>query len=141
MIFYMSNCAFNGPSTPRLDGALLFPPPFPPSQLFIHPGDPPVSRRSLLEGVSTTLAASVAALAVQPSPAEAKIERIKGGGPMVTLEDGAQYQEMTLGDGATPKDGDRVAVHYSLFYNGGRAIIRVVLLANKRRGSFARRLR
>lgn len=37
---------------------------------------------------------------------------------MVTLEDGAQYQEMTIGDGPSPKDGDRVAVHYSLFYKG-----------------------
>ena len=60
----------------------------------------------------------VGALVVQSSPAMAKPERIKGGGPLVTLESGAQYQEMTIGDGAAPKDGDRVAVHFSLFYNG-----------------------
>lgn len=36
----------------------------------------------------------------------------------MTLEDGAQYQEMTIGDGPSPKDGDRIAVHYSLFYKG-----------------------
>lgn len=27
-------------------------------------------------------------------------------------------QEMTIGDGPKPNDGDRVAVHYSLFYKG-----------------------
>eukprot|EP00903_Cladosiphon_okamuranus_P021000 g19292.t1 len=78
----------------------------------------PVSRRSLLGGASTALAASAAAIAANPAPAAAKPERIKGGGPVVTLEDGAQYQEMTIGDGPSPKDGDRVAVHYSLFYKG-----------------------
>ncbi|CAN0381404.1 unnamed protein product, partial [Laminaria digitata] len=71
-----------------------------------------------LEGVFAGFATSAFALSVNASPAAAKIERIKGGGPLVTLEDGAVYQEMTLGDGASPLDGDRVAVHYSLFYNG-----------------------
>lgn len=42
---------------------------------------------------------------------------------MVTLEDGAQYQEMTIGDGPSPKDGDRVAVHYSLYYKGDGAVM------------------
>ncbi|CAN0268809.1 unnamed protein product, partial [Ectocarpus fasciculatus] len=80
----------------------------------------PVSRRSLVGGVSATLAASAALLLLtaQPSPAAAKPERIKGGGPLVTLEDGASYREMTIGDGPSPKDGDRVAVHYSLYYKG-----------------------
>lgn len=52
------------------------------------------------------------------APAQAKPQRVKGGGPIITLDDGAQYQEMTIGDGPTPHDGDRVAVHYSLFYGG-----------------------
>ncbi|CAB1118230.1 unnamed protein product [Ectocarpus sp. CCAP 1310/34] len=78
----------------------------------------PISRRSLVERVSATLAASAALITAQPSPAAAKPERIKGGGPLVTLEDGASYREMTIGDGPSPKDGDRVAVHYSLFYKG-----------------------
>lgn len=84
--------------------------------------DSSVSRRSLLErAVSTAFAAPVIAAVAgtrTPSPASAKGQRLKGGGPIITLEDGAQYQEMTIGDGATPHDGDRVAIHYSLFYNG-----------------------
>jgi len=38
--------------------------------------------------------------------------------PTVTLDSGVQYQDMTIGSGASPKLGDRVAVHYSLYYNG-----------------------
>ncbi|CAN0010327.1 unnamed protein product, partial [Hapterophycus canaliculatus] len=62
-------------------------------------GDPsPVSRRSLLEGVSAAVVAvsGAAVLAANPEPAEAKPERIKGGGPVVTLEDGATYQASQL---------------------------------------------
>ena len=79
-----------------------------------------------MEGAVAALATSAAALSVNPTPAAAKIERIKGGGPLVTLEDGATYQEMTLGDGPSPMEGDRVAVHYSLFYNGGS--VRILFL-------------
>jgi FKBP-type peptidyl-prolyl cis-trans isomerase len=28
-------------------------------------------------------------------------------------------QEMSIGSGPSPKKGDRVAIHYSLYYNGG----------------------
>lgn len=37
---------------------------------------------------------------------------------MVTLESGVQYQDMSIGSGPSPQLGDRVAVHYSLYYNG-----------------------
>ncbi|CAM9873880.1 unnamed protein product, partial [Phaeothamnion confervicola] len=39
--------------------------------------------------------------------------------PIVKLPSGASYQEMTVGKGASPKFGDRVAIHYSLYYNAG----------------------
>lgn len=54
----------------------------------------PGSRRSLLENVSAALVAvaGAAAVASNPAPAAAKPQRIKGGGPVVTLEDGATYQ-------------------------------------------------
>lgn len=45
------------------------------------------------------------------------VKRIKNG-PIVTLPSGVQYQEMSIGEGASPQLGDRVAVHYSLFCNG-----------------------
>ena len=38
-----------------------------------------MSRRSLFEGVTATLAASAAVVAANPAPAAAKPERIKGG--------------------------------------------------------------
>lgn len=34
------------------------------------------------------------------------------------LDDVSKLQEMTIGDGPQPQDGDRVAVHYSLYYKG-----------------------
>lgn len=83
-------------------------------------GDVPssVSRRCWIQAAVSTVATSAAVLAADVAPASAKPQRIKGGGPIVTLDDGAQYQDMTLGDGAEPNLGDRVAIHYSLFYKG-----------------------
>lgn len=77
-----------------------------------------------MEGVASGVALSVVALAGNASPASAKPRRLKGGGPIVTLASGAQYQDMTIGDGATPEEGDRVAIHYSLYYKGEGAILR-----------------
>lgn len=78
----------------------------------------PTSRRFLIEGVASAVTGAAVLIASNSSPAVAKAQRIKGGGPVVTLDSGAQYQDMTIGDGAEPRDGDRVAIHYSLFYNG-----------------------
>lgn len=80
------------------------------------------TRRSVL---SKTLAGGLGALSLtavtlggSPLPAAAKgVKRIKNA-PSVKLPSGVEYQDMTLGSGATPHDGDRVAVHYSLYYNG-----------------------
>jgi len=80
------------------------------------------TRRSVL---SKTLAGGLGALSLtaltlgaSPMPAAAKgVKRIKNA-PSVKLPSGVEYQDMTLGSGATPHDGDRVAVHYSLYYNG-----------------------
>ncbi|GAB5030521.1 peptidyl-prolyl cis-trans isomerase fkbp16 [Nannochloropsis oceanica] len=80
------------------------------------------SRRSAL---SKTLAGGLGALSlatvtlgVSPIPAAAKgVKRLKNA-PTVKLANGVEYQDMTLGSGATPHEGDRVAVHYSLYYNG-----------------------
>ena len=46
-----------------------------------------------------------------------KPQRVKNA-PVVTLDSGVQYQDMAIGSGPSPKLGDRVAVHYSLYYNG-----------------------
>lgn len=125
-----------GSSAPR------HPPTYPPipSELSRSPAAPSsdggssFSRRALLENAaSTTFAASVIATlggTGGAAPAQAKPQRVKGGGPIITLDDGAQYQEMTIGDGPTPRDGDRVAVHYSLYYGGEertRARVRCVV--------------
>lgn len=48
---------------------------------------------------------------------DTKPQRVKNA-PVVTLDSGVQYQDMAIGSGPSPKLGDRVAVHYSLYYNG-----------------------
>lgn len=85
---------------------------FPTGQSFL------VSRRALLESITPAAILGAGIVAGFPSPSSAGSRRIKGGGPIVTLDSGAQYQDMSIGDGAKPKKGDRVAVHYSLFYKG-----------------------
>ncbi len=54
---------------------------------------------------------------LSPLPAVAGVKRLKNA-PVVKLPSGVEYQDMALGSGATPQQGDRVAVHYSLYYNG-----------------------
>lgn len=53
-----------------------------------------------------------------PGIAEAKAGKKIKNAPVVTLDNGAKYQDVTLGEGAEPIKGDRVAIHYSLFCNG-----------------------
>mmetsp|Transcript_14213 Transcript_14213/g.28087 ORF Transcript_14213/g.28087 Transcript_14213/m.28087 type:complete len:350 (+) Transcript_14213:70-1119(+) len=38
--------------------------------------------------------------------------------PLVTMDNGLEYKEITYGKGNIPQPGDTVTVHYSLFYNG-----------------------
>jgi len=52
------------------------------------------------------------------SQAEAKGSRRVKNAPIETLENGIKYQEMAIGDGPSPKKGDRCAIHYSIYYNG-----------------------
>lgn len=37
-------------------------------------------------------------------------------GPAVVMENGITYREITVGKGNSPRNGDTVAIHYSLFY-------------------------
>lgn len=85
----------------------------------VHEG---VSRRAVLDNTLLGLGASLSVLAAtttaSPAPAEAKgVKRVKNA-PVVKLPTGVEYQDMAIGSGATPHEGDRVAVHYSLYYNG-----------------------
>jgi len=80
------------------------------------------TRRSVLSKTSAgglgALSLTALMLGASPMPAAAKgVKRIKNA-PSVKLPSGVEYQDMTLGSGATPHYGDRVAVHYSLYYNG-----------------------
>jgi len=50
--------------------------------------------------------------------AEAKGSKKIKNAPIEELENGIKYQEMAIGDGPSPKTGDRCAIHYSLYYNG-----------------------
>ncbi|KAG5179981.1 hypothetical protein JKP88DRAFT_270299 [Tribonema minus] len=72
----------------------------------------PQNRRAFLEAGGF---AAVAVLA--PTCAGAKTTRVKDG-PKIALPSGVIYQDMTVGDGVIPREGDRVAIHYSLFCKG-----------------------
>ncbi len=77
-----------------------------------------VSRRDALK----LSALSVAALTLGSGPAPANALSMKRilakAGPPVTMENGIVYRDITVGNGIEPKDGDTVALHYSLYYDG-----------------------
>jgi len=80
------------------------------------------SRRSMinktLRGALGSVALTVGSVSTAPLSAAAKgVKRLKNA-PVVKLPSGVEYQDMSIGSGATPQLGDRVAVHYSLYYNG-----------------------
>uniref|UniRef100_A0A7S2V053 peptidylprolyl isomerase n=1 Tax=Fibrocapsa japonica TaxID=94617 RepID=A0A7S2V053_9STRA len=74
-------------------------------------------RRHFLSLATRGLAASVV-LGMIPNPGEAKPMRVKDAPRVDIGEKGAQFQDMTIGDGPEPKAGDRVVVHFSLFCKG-----------------------
>jgi hypothetical protein len=60
----------------------------------------------------------VAAVVARAAPAEAlnKKRILAKAGPEVTMDNGIKYRDITVGRGYSPRAGDTVAVHYSLFY-------------------------
>lgn len=73
-----------------------------------------VSRRYLLN----TAAAMTAATLLSPLAANALSKKrilAKAGVP-VTMPSGVIYREISVGKGYSPRNGDTVAIHYSLFY-------------------------
>jgi hypothetical protein len=59
-----------------------------------------------------------AALLARATPAEAlnKKRILAKAGPEMTMDNGIRYRDITIGRGYTPRPGDTVAIHYSLFY-------------------------
>lgn len=57
-------------------------------------------------------------LSLLPDRAEALSKKriLAKAGPEVALESGVTYRDITVGKGFMPRDGDTVAIHYSLFY-------------------------
>lgn len=72
-----------------------------------------ISRRHVL-----TYASALASLSVLPDRVNALSKRriLAKAGPTVELPSGITYRDITVGKGFTPRDGDTVAIHYSLFY-------------------------
>ncbi len=70
-----------------------------------------IIRASILGSLTAVLGAS--------APAEAlnKKRLLAKAGPIVELPGGILYRDVTIGKGYVPRDGDTVAIHYSLFYN------------------------
>lgn len=74
---------------------------------------PAVSRRHML-----ALTAALTGTLMQPDYAQALSKKriLAKAGPPVELESGVTYRDITVGKGYSPKNGDTVAIHYSLFY-------------------------
>eukprot|EP00177_Eucheuma_denticulatum_P001438 GFKZ01002591.1.p1 GENE.GFKZ01002591.1~~GFKZ01002591.1.p1 ORF type:complete len:217 (-),score=25.61 GFKZ01002591.1:279-929(-) len=77
------------------------------------PAQKPVSRRHMLMYTS-----ALASLSILPDRANALSKKriLAKAGPTVELPSGITYRDITVGKGFTPRDGDTVAIHYSLFY-------------------------
>lgn len=77
------------------------------------PSQPTFSRRCLLAASAAIAAATVLpeeSLALNKKRIAAKA------GPRVDLPSGVTYQDINVGKGYVPRNGDTVAIHYSLFY-------------------------
>lgn len=72
-----------------------------------------VSRRKLL-----AISAAIAATTVLPAESFALTKKriLAKAGPLVELPSGVTYRDVTIGKGYEPRNGDTVAIHYSLFY-------------------------
>lgn len=70
-------------------------------------------RRQLL-----SLGVALAGVSLLPGNALAlnKKRIVAKAGPPVDLPNGVSYRDITVGKGYTPRNGDSVAIHYSLFY-------------------------
>ena len=64
------------------------------------------------------LTAALTGTLMQPHYAHALSKKriLAKAGPPVELESGVTYRDITVGKGYSPRDGDTVAIHYSLFY-------------------------
>lgn len=74
------------------------------------------ARRELLH---VSILGGLAVLLGQPeaSYALSKKRILAKAGPAVSLPDGISYRDITVGKGYVPRNGDSVAIHYSLFYD------------------------
>lgn len=76
-----------------------------------------LSRRDAVQaGVLGVLGAALAS-APRAANALSKKRMLAKAGPTVELPNGIAYRDITVGKGNSPRDGDTVAIHYSLFYN------------------------
>ncbi|PXF40482.1 Peptidyl-prolyl cis-trans isomerase FKBP16-4, chloroplastic [Gracilariopsis chorda] len=72
-----------------------------------------LSRRNLL-----AITAAIAATTALPEQSFALTKKriLAKAGPLVELPSGVTYRDVTIGKGYEPRNGDTVAIHYSLFY-------------------------
>jgi peptidylprolyl isomerase len=72
--------------------------------------------------VAALMAMASAALAQDSSAkaGSAKSEAKKDSGKVVTMPDGLKYEDLKVGDGATPKAGQKVQVHYTGWLTNGK---------------------
>lgn len=78
----------------------------------------PVPRRELLQLGVAAAGVALAGLAAPPPVHALNKKRILAkAGPLFELTDGVTYRDITVGKGYVPREGDTVAIHYSLFYD------------------------
>lgn len=75
-----------------------------------------VARRELLR-VSGLGALAAALVGATPAEALNKKRMLAKAGPPVELPGGITYRDINMGKGNSPREGDTVAIHYSLFYD------------------------
>lgn len=82
------------------------------------PSSHTLSRRQVLRTAAQVGITSLASL-VYPGVATALSKKriLAKAGPAVELPSGVIYRDITVGKGYSPRNGDSVAIHYSLFYD------------------------
>lgn len=83
------------------------------------PGPEAFTRRNALQQAALAALAIGASAVGVPDSANAlsKKRLLAKAGPEVVTEEGLVYRDITIGKGNSPRFGDSVAVHYSLFYD------------------------
>lgn len=66
-----------------------------------------------------SLSAALAGVVILPEHAKALSKKriLAKAGPEVTMPSGVTYRDISIGKGYSPRDGDSVAIHYSLFFD------------------------